>query len=64
MAASFHMNNINGDLLTIEQAAQRLNLGLSTVRRLAKECGAAVRIGRSYRIVFHILFDYVQSFKL
>ena len=47
MSISLHKNNINGDLLTVEQAAQRLNLGLSTVRRLSKECGAALKIGRS-----------------
>ena len=63
MAASFHMNNINGDLLTIEQAAQRLNLGLSTVRRLAKECGAALKIGRAYRINIQKLIDYLCTFE-
>ena len=63
MSISLHKNNINGDLLTVEQAAQRLNLCLSTVRRLSKECGAALKIGRSYRINIKKLIDYLCTFE-
>ena len=51
--------NISGEILTMEQAAQRLNLGMSTVRQKAAECGAALKIGRSYRINIQKLIDYL-----
>lgn len=56
-------NNVNGEILTLEQAAQRVNLGLSTVRVKAQECGAALKIGRSYRINIKKLIDYLCTFE-
>ena len=56
-------NNLSGEILTLEQAAQRLNLGLSTVRQKAAECGAALKIGRAYRINIQKLIDYLCTFE-
>jgi hypothetical protein len=49
----------NGEILTLEQAAHRVNLGVGAVRKYAKECGAALKIGRSYRINIQKLIDYL-----
>lgn len=56
-------SNISGEILTLEQAAQRLNLGLSTVRQKAAECGAALKIGRAYRINIKKLIEYLYTFE-
>ena len=56
-------DNQSGELLTLEQAALRLNLGLSTVRKLTNECGAGRKIGRSYRIKIQKLVDYIDTFE-
>ena len=53
--------NLNGEIVTLEQAAKRVNLGISTVRIKADECGAALKIGRSYRINIQKLLDYLFS---
>lgn len=53
--------NINGDIVTINQAALRTNLSVYTIRRLASECGAALKIGRSYRINIQKLIDYLST---
>lgn len=55
--------NINGEIVTIEQAALRTNLSVYTIRRLAGECGAALKIGRSYRINIQKLIDYLCTFE-
>lgn len=55
--------NTYGEILTIEQASQRVNLGLSTVRKLADKCGASLKIGRSYRINIQKLIDYLCQFE-
>lgn len=55
------INNLNGEIVTLEQAAKRVNLGISTVRIRAEECGAALKIGRSYRINIQKLIDYLSS---
>ena len=52
-----------GEILTLEQAARRLNLGMSTIRVKAAECGAALKIGRSYRIYIQKLIDYLCTFE-
>ena len=53
--------NLDGEIVTLEQAAKRVNLGISTVRIKAAECGAALKIGRSYRINIQKLIDYLNS---
>ena len=55
--------NIMGEIVTLEQAALRVNLGLTTVRKRAEECGAALKIGRSYRINIQKLIDYLYTFE-
>ena len=53
----------NGEILTQEQAAQRVNLGVGAVRKYANECGAALKIGRSYRINIKKLIEYLCTFE-
>lgn len=55
--------NVNGDLVTAAQAAERTNLGVTTVRARAAECGAALKIGKSYRINIKKLLDYLCTFE-
>ena len=55
--------DISGEITTLEQTAKRVNLGLSTVRKLADECGASLKIGRSYRIDIAKLIEYLKSFE-
>ena len=53
----------NGEILTKEQAAQRVNLGVGAVTKYANECGAALKIGRSYRINIKKLIEYLCTFE-
>lgn len=60
------MNNLKnrnekGELVTLPQACEDTNLGMNTVRRLAKEAGAVVKIGKSYRIIRKVLLDYIYE---
>ena len=55
--------DFTGEIVTREQAAKRVNLGLSTVTKLANECGASLKIGRSYRIDIAKLIEYLKSFE-
>lgn len=56
--------NVNGEIVTLEQAAQRVNLGVIAVRKYANECGAALKIGRSYRVNIKKLIDYLCGFSI
>lgn len=53
-------NSTLGELITVEQACALLNLGRGTIRRLASECGAVRKIGKSYRIKRAVLVDYID----
>lgn len=53
-----------GVFLTIEGACTLTNLGRNTVRRLARECNAARKIGKSFRINRQILLDYIDTFEI
>lgn len=55
--------NLNGELLTLPQACERTNLGSATIRRLADECGASIKIGKSYRVRMDKLLSYIYSFE-
>lgn len=48
-------------LLNKMQAATRYNLGISSVRKVAEDCGAIVRIGR--RVGYHrkIMDEYFEN---
>lgn len=54
-------DNPLGDLVTIKQCSELLNLGNGTIRTIAKQAGAERRIGRSYRINRKILLDYIEK---
>lgn len=51
--------NLNGELLTYQQTAEKSNIGINTVMRLAKESGALVKIGRIARVNWNVFYDYV-----
>lgn len=51
--------NAMGEIVTLEQAAERLNLGIASIRKHAKDAGAALKIGRSYRVNINKLIDYL-----
>lgn len=55
--------NEYGEIVTLEQAAQRVNLGIGAVRKYANESGAALKIGRSYRINIKKLIEYLCTFE-
>lgn len=60
MYLSKNQNN-EGVLITLTQACQESNLGVSTVRRIAAESGAVRKIGKSYRIKRSTFFDYIEE---
>jgi hypothetical protein len=49
--------------VTVEAASRLTSLGRNTVRRMAEECNAARKIGRSVRINRKIFLNYVDSFE-
>lgn len=58
-------NNSNGRLLTYQQMAKNSNLGINTVRKLAKESDSIIRIGKIVRIdpekfYKHVLTEYSE----
>ncbi|MCQ2533829.1 MAG: DUF6462 family protein [Clostridia bacterium] len=55
--------NIDGTIVTLNQACERVNLGTATVTKLAKDCGAWLKIGKSVRIDAIKLEDYVKTFQ-
>ena len=53
--------NYNGELLTYQQTAEKSNLGINTVMKLALESGALVKIGRISRVDWKVFYDYIIS---
>lgn len=51
------------ELLTIEQARERYQLGRETIERRAQECGAALKIGRNKRYKKSVLDAYLNTFE-
>lgn len=51
--------NADGKLLTYQQTGENANLGIGTVKRLARESGALVRIGRTPRVDWDRFYEYV-----
>lgn len=51
--------NIGGVFLTYKQAAEKSNLGLNTVMRLARESGALVKIGKAARVNWDIFYEHI-----
>ena len=46
----------------IEQACMRYGLGRNTMRRIASDAGAVVRIGRVYLVNYSTVARYMDSF--
>lgn len=53
--------NFEGKLLTYQQTAEKSNLGINTVMKLAKESGALVKIGKIARVNWNVFYDYIVS---
>lgn len=60
MNAGIYRNEY-GELITMQQTAELSNLGMSTVRKIAQEADAVVRIGKSVRIKRRKFFDYIDA---
>ena len=60
MKLSTH-RDINGDLVTLEQACQICNLGKTSVRKLVNESGAGLKIGNCFRIKKDKLLVYIEE---
>ena len=60
MNISLNRNSM-GELVTVDQACELFNLGRTRIRQIAEESGAAVKIGKSYRIKRQVLFDYIDK---
>lgn len=50
------------NLLTIEQAVKYFNINAQAIKKLASECGAKLKIGRSARYRKDKLEEYIYSF--
>ena len=53
--------NYNGELLTYQQTAEKSNLGINTVMKLALEAGALVKIGKIARVNWKVFYEYIVS---
>lgn len=53
--------NFNGELLTYQQTAEKSNIGINTVMKLAKESGTLVKIGKIARVNWNAFYDYIVS---
>ncbi len=51
--------NFNGELITYKQTAEKANIGVGTVMKLAVESGALVKIGRIARVDWNIFYNYI-----
>lgn len=55
--------NEDAVFLTVAMASKITSLGKHTVRRMAQECNAVRKIGKSVRINRRILLDYIDTFE-
>lgn len=53
--------NSNGEFLTYQQTAEKSNIGINTVMKLAKESGALVKIGKISRVNWNVFYHYIVS---
>ncbi len=51
--------DFNGELLTYKQTAEKSNIGVNTVMKLAVESGALVKIGRIARVDWNIFYNHI-----
>lgn len=54
-------SNLQGELITLDQACALTNLGQTKIRQLAAEAGAVVKIGKSYRIKRQLFLRYIEK---
>lgn len=45
----------------LEDAVSTFNIGGSTIKKLAEECGAKIKIGRLVRYKRDVLEEYIES---
>ena len=45
-----------------EEAKERYGLGETTIRKMAKECGALYKIGKAARIRVDVFDKYIETF--
>jgi len=53
--------NFKGELLTYQQTAEKSNIGINTVMKLARESGALIKIGRIARVDWNVFYSYITS---
>lgn len=46
---------------TLQEACNRANVGKATMRRIAEEAGAVMKIGRLYRINWEKVSQYLEG---
>ncbi len=51
--------NFKGELLTYQQTAEKSNIGINTVMKLARESGALIKIGRIARVDWNVFYNYI-----
>ena len=51
--------NLDGELLTYGQTAEKANIGINTVMKLAEESGSLVKIGRIARVDWNVFYNYI-----
>lgn len=61
MRARLNDNDKTAFLLTYRQAAERYNVGLNTVQKMAKNAGAVRHFGKCARVVADVLDNYVLT---
>lgn len=61
--STYKVTSDKSELLTMEQAQERYQLGEGTIRKRADECGAALKIGRNKRFVKSKMDAYLMSFE-
>lgn len=53
--------NFKGELLTYQQTAEKSNIGINTVMKLARKSGALIKIGRIARVDWNVFYNYITS---
>lgn len=53
--------NFKGELLTYHQTAEKSNIGINTVMKLARGSGALIKIGRIARVDWNVFYNYITS---
>ncbi len=51
-------------LITYKQACEDYSLGITTLRKMAKDCGAYYKIGSAARIDVEVFEEYLKTFRI